>query len=471
MKDLMKNLGKNWLLLMVCAIAVTLDYLLGGSGEFGGMVAFAVAAVNTNGSDGAGVHVNDDLKTDTVREVGSNLLKDAYDDDIVKMGFSTAPINAMTRDMGFKQIRSMRYGYYSVDLRVTEDSVKTSLTLTSTAVDREKPAIVQLEVNNEGVFDKTDQIIFSGIDGYNKDGVAMRGVCLAARVANVTTGKLELQFLNGKENVEIPAGTTIYILGHAASEIDASTVPYSALPTEKTQYMQKFMVQSLVSNVMIDSMKEVKWDKSDIDELVMQQFAEDIEKTYIFGVRSYTYDTTTRLYTYTCSGIIEQLVDGGGVVKDITVGGAAGSGNEFSYAKILDLMNELFIGNSGSNTRYCFMGSGFATEFFKIPEIVKYQNVNDTEHKFEFDFRKIKLMNYTLLCLSHPLLDKLGHTDCALIIDRQYLQKRVFYTVGQTELKLKETGAYDGKSTVWSEISSPILKYPQCHGFVTMKRV
>jgi hypothetical protein len=32
-----------------------------------------------------------------------------------------------------------------------------------------------------------------------------------------------------------------------------------------------------------------------------------------------------------------------------------------------------------------------------------------------------------------------------------------------TQLELTKTGAYDGNSTVWSEISAPILKYPKAH--------
>ena len=37
------------------------------------------------------------------------------------------------------------------------------------------------------------------------------------------------------------------------------------------------------------------------------------------------------------------------------------------------------------------------------------------------------------------------------------------------KLELEKTGAYDGDSTVWSEISAPILKYPKAHALWILK--
>jgi hypothetical protein len=53
--------------------------------------------------------------------------------------------------------------------------------------------------------------------------------------------------------------------------------------------------------------------------------------------------------------------------------------------------------------------------------------------------------------------------DWSIVLDRQYVERRVFRSLDETILELKKTGAYDGESTVWSEISSVILKYPQVH--------
>lgn len=450
--------------LLTFGLVVFVDYLLGGNGDLFGVAMAAVAGVTVaDGVDGAGKHVTGDggLTTSVTREESPGLLKDLFDDEVVKMGFSSAPINAMTRDMGYRRIKSMEYGYYSVDLRVVEDAVKTQLEVGATE-NRETPERKTLTVYNPGVFDKTDQIMFSGISGYSEKGTELPQVYLCARVCEVGSTDITVQFLNpNPAGVTIPVDTPIFILGHAASETDASTVPYSALPTRKKQYMQKFMVQSLISNVQLESQKEVRWDESDINELLMQQFSEDIEKSYIFGVKSYTYDAVTRLYTYTTSGIIEQLVEGGGHVIEV-------NRSDFNDEKVIDITSEIFVGNSGSNTRYIYMGNDFACQLFKLPNITKYQNVNDTVRKFEFDFKRIRLMSYILLGISHPLLDKMKMGNYAIVLDRQYIQRRVFRSIEETMLKMKETGLYDGKSTVWSEISSVILKYPQCHALIKL---
>lgn len=438
----------------------------------------------TNGVDGVGKHLTggepgangNPLNTDIVRNenVSPNLLHDVYDEQVVKMGFTNGYINAITRETGFKATKSMRYGYFSIDLRVGKDSVKTQFTITTEAQGRgiagQPNHLVSVAVNNPNVFDITDQIQFRGIPGYYKNesgvGEAKEHMCLngIVRAINYTDSTLSVQFINGtygNETQTIPADTEIYILGHAAGELDAATVPYSAVPTDKEQYMQKFMVQSLVGNVMMESEKNASWDKDDIDELLLQQFITDVEKAYIFGAKGYLMDQTTKMWTYTTSGIIEQIIENGGNVIEINK-------SEFDDAKLIETMSTVFVGNSGSNTRYLFTGNGFATKLFTLPGIVKYQNVNDVERRFEYDFKRIRLMSYTLLNASHPMLDYMGMTDAALVIDKQYLQRRVFRSLEETELCLKEAGVLDATSTVWCEISSVILKYPKCHALILL---
>lgn len=419
----------------------------------------------TTGADGAAAHLSglNGAETDITRALIPGLLKTPFDDQVVKMGWATTPINAMTREMGYKPLKAMEYGYYSVDLRDVEDAVNGAVTIPNN-YSATSPARVNVVVDNAEKFDVTDLIVFAGATSKTA------GVDLVGRVAAVTTSTntLAVQLLNAKSTngssvtqVSIADNTVIYILGHAAAEVDAQTTPYAALPTEQKQYMQKFMVQSLISSVMIESEKEVNWGKADINELLMQQFVEDIEKTYIWGVKSYTYDAVTHLYTRTTSGIVEQMIEGGSPVISITE-------STFSKQDILDAMSKIFIGNSGSTQRYMFTGIDFATAMFSLNGIQDWMNVNDTVQKFEYDFTRLRLFNFVLLNAPHPLFDKCGWKKNALVIDRQYLERRVFRSMDETALELKKTGAYDGESSVWSEISSVVLKYPKCHALIKL---
>lgn len=431
----------------------------------------------TLGRDNTGKHINGGevggngnvLNTEVTRNESPNLLKDDYDADIVKMGFTNGYINALTRSTGYKQTKSMRYGYFSIDLRKGDDAVAQAVnSVTADQARGNNGAKVTIKVNNARIFDLTDQIMFKGVSGWakNDDGsfrelehMSLNGL---VRKVDTTANEIEVQLINGNVTTTIPANTPIYVLGHAAAELDAASVPYSALPTDRTQYMQKFMVQSLVGNVMLESDKNANWDREDIDEILLQQFITDVERSYIFGAKGYMFDDVTRMWTYTTSGIIEQILENGGKVMSIPK-------NKFDDKQLLDMVSEVFVGNSGSNTRYIFTGNGFTNHLFSLPNIVKYQNVNDVVRSFEYDFKRLRVMNYTLLNASHPMLDMMGYTDAAIIIDKQYLQRRVFRSLKETELALETAGVLDAKSTVWCEISSVILKYPQCHMLVILE--
>ena len=428
-----------------------------------------VASVSPdNGINAAGTHFStaEGVETDVTRALIPDLLTTVFDRQVVKMGWSTTPINAMTREMGYKPIKSMVYGHFSVDLRKVEDKLADAVTaVTANQASRKAPEEVDITVVTGSLFDKTDIIIFSGVNGYDADGVELDGVCLAARVCGVSGNKLTIQYLNAKaDKTTIAANTVIYILGHAASETDASTTPYSALPDKTEQYMQKFMVQSLISQVMLDSEKEAEWGKADINELLMQQFIEDIEKTYIWGVKSYTYNNETHLYTRTTSGIVEQLIEGGVPIVELSKSNSA----EWSKEGLIKTLSGIFVGNSGSTKRYMFTGMDFATALFSLNGVTDWVNANETVRKFEYDFTQIKLFNYVLLNAPHPLFDKCGWGNYALVIDRQYLERRVFRSMDETALEVKKTGAYDGESSVWSEISSVVLKYPKCHAIIKL---
>ena len=420
----------------------------------------------SEGTEGQGIHLsgaeNVGVDTDITNALVPELLRTDFDNKVVKMGFSTTPINAMTREMGYRPIKSMVYGYYSVDMRQIKNTLAGEITIAKADAGRVTPARVTITVpdHTNSMFDKTDVISFKGVSGYTADGVELQYVTLNARVCNVSDDEktVTVQFLNANPagGQVIPSGTEIFILGHAASETDASTVPYGALPLEQTQFMQKFMVQSLISSIMEESNKEVDWSKADINELVMQQFIEDIEKTYVFGVKSYTFDPSTKLHTRTTSGILEQMMEGGSKVIDLYK-------EDLTYTDFLDAVNRTFVGNTGSPKRYMFNGCNVAPAIWGIKDVQKMVNVKEFANSFGYDFTGFDLLGYQLVNVPYPLLDKMERKDWSIVLDRQYVERRVFRSLEETVLELKKTGAYDGESTVWSEISSVVLKYPQVH--------
>lgn len=407
------------------------------------------------------------LNEDVTRTIAPGLIKDTNDENIVKMGWSQTPINAMMRDMGSRKVQSTVFKHWSIDLRTTEGATGSSVqAIASANLDRTIPKPVSVEVVDAYIFDVTDQIMFVGVAGSKLENgkfVALPMVSLNALVTKVIDDThIEVQFLNGDTaaGVSIPANTPITILGHAAAEEDASTTPWFSLPTPDEQYIQKFMVQSQVSAVFQQSAKEVNWTESDVDEVIVHQVLEDIEKSYLFSVKSYTFNPQEKRYTRTCSGIIEQLMLGGATIVDLYKG-------DLTFADLLEATNDTFIGNSGSNTRYAYMGCNVAPAIWGIQDLTKLVKIDDFK-AFNYDFSQLTLMGYNIRFYHHPLFDKMDKTgtsyrNWALILDRQYVERRVYRSMEETVLELKKTGTYDGNSRVWCEMSAPVVKYPKAH--------
>lgn len=439
------------------------------------------------GADGTGIHGNGvfptapnggaGLSDGLTRTIAPGLMRDQNDENIVKMGWSQTPINAMMRDMGSRKVNSTVFKHWSVDLRVTEGVTGSSeQTVSGKNLDRAIPNPTDIKVADAYIFDENDQIMFNGISGYKVvNGVfsVLPNVNLNAIVCAVKDATtITVQFLNGKtdaagtENLTIKANTPIAILGHAAAEEDASTTPWFSLPTPDEQYIQKFMVQSQVSAVFQQSSKEVNWTESDVDEVIVHQLLEDIEKSYIFSVKSYIFNPTEKRYTRTCSGVIEQLMLGGATIIELYKG-------DLEFTDLLDAVNKTFIGNSGSNTRYGYMGCNVAPAIWGIKDVTKMVKMSEFR-AFNYDFAQLGLMGYNIRFYHHPLFDKMdkegkSYRNWALILDRQYIERRVYRSMEETVLELKKTGTYDGNSRVWCEMSAPVVKYPKAHALWIFK--
>lgn len=430
----------------------------------------------TDGRENAGLHAtggvpgnnNNALNEGMSREKSPDMLLDRYDRRIVKMGFSLSPLNAIMRSVPAKKTKSMRFGFFSIDLRQDNSTMTAAYTISSAEEARGEDGTNSqvIHVANAKIFDVTDQVSFKGVNGWvqTKSGTLKElvGMTLNAlvRKANYEENTITVQFINGKENITIPEGTVVYQLGHAAAELDASTVPYSAVPTKTEQFMQKFMTQTLVGNILKESDKNVDYNEGDVDEMVLQQLLVDIEKSYIFGAKGYSWDNDKRQFTYTCSGLIEQMLVGGSPMVHVNK-------SDWDSAAMVRTVSNFFIGNSGSTTRYMFSGNGFSTAMYTLEDVVRYQNANDTETKLEYEWRRIRVANFVLKNIAHPLFDmRSDMTNCAMILDKQYLEIHKFRSLEDTELALKESGALDASSKVLCEISAPCLKYPKCHGMI-----
>lgn len=427
------------------------------------------AEVNTPPAENPGVQVSEQaISEGLIQTEVPGFFTTAWDRDVVKYGWASTPINVITRKLGFRTTKTMTFGYWSLGMRECMLKTTTSITLPTIAaaeVARNETEEVTIKVDAAKRIDLTDQIMFKGYSGTNSKGEKVPYMPLNARVTKVdrSKGEVSVIFMNGVSGETIAAGTTILVLGHALAEGDARVTPHSANPVGTTQQMQKFMCTASATNIYLEAAKEANYGLADLVEANNQQFVEEIEKTYIWGIRSITTDPQTNERTYTCAGLIQQMLEGGSHVIEIQE-------DLVSDKTLQDAMTDIFIGNSGSGSRYMLDGIEVFKALLNRSDVTKHQDANDTVTKFEYDWSRIRLQNFNLYQMPHPLLDKLGFSNYALVLDMKYVERRVFRTMKQDTRDLMALGEHDSKEVRCQEISSILLKSPKSHALIIITK-
>lgn len=404
-----------------------------------------------------------------------------YDRDVVKYGWATIPLNLIMRKIGFRHTNSLKYGYWFLGLREDTSTLSANVTISSgdSYIDEtnEKPNETEIYVPKEHAarFDKAVQIMFPGVDGVNKKGEVIEFMPATALVRKIEYNqtlaggkatKLTVQFVGVKEGTTITAGEDIIVLGHAIEEGDARVTARASNPVPTHQLMQKFMCSAAVTNEYLQAAKEAKYGETDLKDQNNEAFLCEIEKSYIWGRRAILRDIVTGNPTQMAAGLIQQMLEGGSHVVKISLSAFKdkdGNSDEI----IMGALSELFVGNTGSATRYLLHGMKFFQNLMSSKDIRRQVNVNDTVRKFEYDWSKLRLGPYVLLGMVHPLLDKLKKfSNWGIVLDLKYVERRVFRAMTEDQLDLYKLGVSDAKEFRCCEISSLLLKYPECHGLI-----
>jgi hypothetical protein len=380
------------------------------------------------------------------------LIEDPVDREIVKMFHSAFPVDQICRHLPQGEQKGMRYAFYSVDERPIKDTVKTALTSTTGSA--------TLVVNNPDMFSVSDTIVVPSVLEHGSTKQPLRLYVSAVNTNDITVQPIYVQTTSTAMTIPaIGENTAIYRLGRAAAEGEVQTEVWSTLPEKDELFMQIFKTQISESTIMAMSEKEADWTFNDQEELALRDMRKCIELSYIYGTKGYFVDTKKKKYVYTCAGIIQQILERGTLI---------------SYTDaitkeadlITDVVKPIFTGNSGSASRYLFGGSDFVSMIATIEGIQKQMDATQVFRKFGVDWKAIQFMSWQLNLVQHPLLDELGLSKCAFVLDLPYVKKQTAVKLSKDALELKKAGIFDGQSTVWTEISSIALKYAKTHAFI-----
>lgn len=454
--------------------------------------------VTSDGVEGVGVHVdNAALSAALSEEAVPGFLHTPYDNAVTICGYPDLVLNQMLRSMGYRQVMSPKFDHFSVDQRKSIDVVTTgghvdlpsgrNVFKGTTAGGSSVNNTIELVVANVGIFHENDQVMFKGVAGYDKQGMAHPYYYLNGYVSKVirSSSKIEVVLLNATANTSfyataatLPAGltkagspavftitiandTAVVILGHALPEEDAHTVPSQSIPEPSEQYMQKFMTQANVTNVWLDSEKNVNWGLKDIKDGVNREFLLETEKTYWFGTKQYFLDPETNKMVRTTGGFFEQLFEEGVEVIEMWK-------EELTDESLINTMATIFVGNRGSERRYMLTGINFASSIFSLKGMQKQVSVNSTRRQFTYDWNEWKLFNFTIQNKPYSLFDMLGFSNMAVVFDKANIERCVFRPMNEDMLDLDKLMIEDVKVLRCCEISSIVVKQAKSHRIIVM---
>lgn len=432
---------------------------------FVGMAIFGVTDVSLamaiEGSDGAGTHLagGDPLNTEIIKTESPDLILPDIDERVTKISPYKVPIDQLGRLVA-RQMKAhgWEFKHYSVDIAPISDVVAAGLTEGTTNTS-------YLQVANAELFNATDTISVVGIKGFEADGTTASESDLMlyvnGRVVDSGTEKVSVTPINGKKLVSgkyvVPAiaqGTEVILLGTAGLEGDIRSYNNNSLPQPSTGYVQKHDIEVSQTTISQMSLKEVDWSLNDQIEVATTKFREKYETTSLKGIKGKTAVTLANGKTgtaYTSEGVLWQIKK----MYELP--------SEPTEKDLIKMAKYVFTGQSGSNRKILLMGSDFNLSLSLIDSVQKQTDSKNTEVRWGLTWRIITTNFGEFNAMPYDLLDRIGMSNEAIIIDPDYIDKWTLRALGSKDIDTKSNGEFDGDVNVTTEISAIVLRYLNAH--------
>ncbi len=298
--------------------------------------------------------------------------------------------------------------------------------------------VLKLEKADRGLFQPYTTVLVKGVDGYDAKGkVLTPGKELMLFVTGITDVDKEpiVMAVNGpKANdtdaigtvPEIPAGTTLIVLGNALYETQKNVAPNLIVPSPNLLYCQKRGFSNIVSDYFEAQRKHIPFGKALIAQMQIKKFKCDGNRTLWAG-RPSKFPVETKIgtqYIYTTEGVrwqIRRHLDKTG---------------KWTYEEFIALAKMIFTGDDVPKSVIILCGKNFVEniqtiDFSKHPEVQIAVKIN----KIGWEVTVIHTIFGDLEFKLEPCLDRLGWSNSAAVIN--YSNGLVHY-VYSTEHKSSE---------------------------------
>ena len=227
------------------------------------------------------------------------------------------------------------------------------------------------------------------------------------------------------------------------------------MPGKEFNYNQIHMAQ--VEQSLYDKLhdKYVNWDLNEFRSEALWDMRGQMELTSLFGYRTYAYDPVLKKNKYFSGGAIRYIPN----VISKSISG-------FDNDVFVDIAKDVFSNNNGSDERVIFAGSGARAVMAKAPTIQRQMEQRDVEVVWGIKFNRIETDFGSFLVKHHPLLNKVGYSNNAFILDMDNIEKHVFKPMGTNSIDFNESGQRKTNADIIDEAFCTVYKNPNTHSIL-----
>jgi len=440
-----KNIAKWSLSLVALAymvmpeVAVAIDGLFGFGGEG---VVMGMALVQ-------GTNTNDDTEATSV---GANYYKRDVSQIVTEIKPDDFPLDTILRNIrGAESAYNRKVEYEEVTFRSASATATTAGAVTN---------LTQLVTfANDKTFWAVDDIAYNPAVTTNAAG----GQRLIVTEVVPSTGVVTFQCINNSTGTMTSTGTNkIYRLGNAKTELDAQTTSVFALPAQDFNYAQTFMAQIERSVIESKYNKLSGYSFQDKVRQVIYDMRSSMERSLIAGVKAKT--TVGSDIHYTADGLLPKISNTFSFGTGNTVSGGYTSSN-VSVEHVIDMLEQAFAGNAGSDNRLLLGSKEFISALSKIDKYDRNLQSEGNTILHGVQVRRL-VSDFGVVDVKHSkAMDELGLAQKAIILDLDHIYKHELESMSVEELDLNKSGSRRTQDAMrMVETSCASIRYSGANG-------
>lgn len=411
--------------------------------------------LNQNGYDGQSGTVT--IQTLENEGGGDNILDQDIDRRLIEIRPYENPIDTIARNIDSEDVTSMEPKNASRGTLPLEDKVTAAVTAEA-FTKSSYGATVSIPVQNINMWIKHDTFCVP------KKKTSGEGL---SATEHWNFYVLEVQHLTNKlvcvlqnDVSELPTKDTDIVLAaevkvqRLATAVNERTAMIDAnelLPEFNDNYQQIFMKTISMGLLAERHKKKVDFTFDTLRDLDLWDLKRQIESAYLWGRKSKFADVADNNKTiYTTNGVWNQID------RDFTLP------TTITDTTFIDLTEDAFVGNNGSETKLLFAGHGLMSDLMKSVSYKKYMEQQKTQVVAGVEFHKIKTNHGTLLIKPHSLFVGEHYHD-GVILDPAFMFKQYFQRPKVERPDLLKAGKDRSKNEVIWEASALCLKNLPTH--------